>query len=227
MLYCYRCRHLIQQTSERWIKRSNAYEKGRAEHEVVCFDCLNLPFCQTENCTNPKKTGSCQKCGKQRSHCEDHTPSHKLRLLTAICNYVKETRKMAQDCEKSHYRYEDKNVCKSCFDSRCMGSSVRCGTGKSECWKCSTSLDTCWRHAKYNVTENDEYERSVCGECYIKYQCFNCGLHREGTACELCHKMFCYECQSSKLKGPEVTKFYFECSGSDCTNTKNKRIKSL
>ncbi len=225
MLYCYRCRRLIPPTSERWIK-----EKGRSEHEVVCLDCLNLPFCQTENCTNPKKSGSCKKCGANASsYCAHHSDSsYHLRLLTAICNCVKETRKQAQNCEKFHYQYDSQNVCQSCFDSRCM-TGVNCGIKKSLCGKCNISLESCWRHSNHIITEHDGYERPVCQNCFMKFQCCQCGLHREGRSCKFCEKMFCYECQPTKLKRVNACSrkgmCHFECTNSCSEGPANVVVK--
>ena len=227
MLYCNRCRRIIQENSDRWILPT-----GRSEHEVVCFDCLNEPFCQTENCTNPKSSGWCLSCGKRSGHCKEHTRLYKLRVRTAVCNCLTDTRKKRQECEKLHYRYDARDVCQSCWDARCM-RSIRCGIPKSECSKCSEELDSCWRHAQHIITEQDEYERPVCQNCYVKYQCANCGLPRDGTSCKLCDKMFCYECRSSKLTrvhdpaptstlpdGTVIVKMVKKCHF-ECTNSSN------
>ena len=233
MLYCCRCHRLIEDlNTDRWIHN----QTGRPEHEVVCFDCLNEPFCHTENCTKSKSSGSaCLNCGKSSRHCKEHTQLYKLRIRSAVCNCVHDTRKKGQECAKFHYRYDARDVCQSCWDARCMGS-IHCGIPKSECFKCPEHLITCWRHAPHIITEKDEYERPVCLTCHMKYQCSNCSLARDGRSCKLCDKMFCYECQSSKLRQvddpsphrtlPYGKKFHFECAQpSHCTKTRNRRQK--
>ena len=189
MIYCKHCRKIVE--DDRYVQ-----SLGYPAHEVKCFKCLNKPFCVEPNCTNLKSTGTCRKCHETSEFCDEHY-TLKAYVVTTICNCLRETSKDEENCRRNHYGSELANVCQKCYNERCTKNPT-CGNSKAPCFYCYDVLESCGDCSMYQLINQKECHVPVCKNCYVKYQCWKCKLHKTCYNCHICKLMFCEGCETKQ-----------------------------